>query len=101
MSIVAINLAGRKFELACSEDSREHITELASQLDDQIRSIMQSGGDMSFDLALVITALNLQDNKVSKISQSAGDALDEVSSDFQATLNTVNMELQKVLAKLS
>ncbi len=100
MSIVAINLADRKFELSCSQESREHIKELASQLDDQIRNVMQSGGDMNFDLALVIVALNLQDSKVSKISQSVGDALGEVNNDFQATLNTVNMEIQKLLAKL-
>ena len=101
MSRVAINLAGRKFELSCSEESRGHITELASQLDDQIRNIMQPGGGINFELALVITALNLQDSKVRKISQSAGDALDEVSNDFQATLNTLNMELQKVIDKLA
>lgn len=100
MSIVAVNLAGRKFELSCSKDSKDHILALSSQLDDQVRSIMRSSSNINFDLALVIAALNLQDAKASKISQMHGEAIDEVLNNFQATLSTVGTELENVLNKI-
>lgn len=100
MSIVTINLASRKFKLDCPSESHDHLTMLAEKLDNQLQEVMKSNPAASFELAVVMLLLNLQDERHSNISIDASKAAEEAAVDHQVTLGIIQNELQKVLEKM-
>lgn len=100
MSIVTLNLASRKFKLDCPDESHEHIMLLSEKLDNQLQEVMKTNPSASFELAMVMLLLNLQDERQSNISVDASKVLEEADKDNQTSLGIIHGELKKVLDKM-
>jgi cell division protein ZapA (FtsZ GTPase activity inhibitor) len=60
-STITITLNNKNFELACSEESKIHLQELAENLNNKIIEIKNNNKTASYELLLVMAALSLQD----------------------------------------
>lgn len=77
MPVIKIKLGSREFELACPEDSQQHIYSLAEKLDMQINKFQETNPSSSFDFAMAITALNLLEAKENISQEQLGADLDD------------------------
>lgn len=77
MSIIKIKLGPREFELSCPEENQEHIYALADKLNVQIKKFLDVSPSFSFDLAMVITALNLLEAKDNNSKEQLKEYLDD------------------------
>lgn len=100
MSIVTITLSNRDFKLYCPEESHADLYSLAAQLDSEINKVRQANPSASFELLLVMVALNLLDNKQKQTNLEAGDIAKETNEDFQLLLSSIFNELKVVAEKL-
>lgn len=100
MSIVTITLDNKHFKLSCPEESRIKLESLAEKLDYAIEDTKKNNPAASFELALVITALSLVDDKLSKSQATGGEVLEKADSDFQKLLSSVSSELKVVAKKI-
>ena len=100
MSIVTITLSNRDFKLYCPEESHADLYSLAAQLDSEINKVRQANPSASFELLLVMVALNLFDNKQKQTNLEAGDIAKETNEDFQLLLSSIFNELKVVAEKL-
>jgi cell division protein ZapA (FtsZ GTPase activity inhibitor) len=99
MSIVTINLSNKSFKLYCPEENKEALIRVAEKLDNEIDKMRVSNPNASFELLLVMTALNLQDERQSQLNQSGGQILENANKDFQNTLSSIFSELETVANK--
>jgi cell division protein ZapA (FtsZ GTPase activity inhibitor) len=93
-------LDNKQFRLSCSEDSKAKIESLAEKLDYFVSDIKKGNPSASFELALIIAALDLMDDKNSRAQESGGEALKQANSDFQKSLSSIFSELKTVAKKL-
>lgn len=100
MSIVTITLSNRDFKLYCPEESHAELYSLAAQLDSEINKVRQANPSASFELLLVMVALNLLDNKQKQANLEAEDIAKETNEDFQLLLSSIFNELKVVAEKL-
>ncbi|MDG1436223.1 MAG: cell division protein ZapA [Rickettsiaceae bacterium] len=100
MSIVTITLGNKNFQLSCSEASRPKVESLAEKLDHALEDTKTNNPTASFELALVITALGLIDNKQSKLQETGGEVLEQANQDFQKILASVESELKNIAKKV-
>ncbi len=100
MSIVTITLSNRDFKLFCPEESHAELCSLAEKLDLEINKIKQSNPSASFELLLVMFALNILDKEQKHINLEGGEILKEANKDFQIVLSSVFDELKIVAEKL-
>ena len=100
MSIVTITLSNRDFKLYCPEESHAELYSLAAQLDSKINKVRQANPSASFELLLVMVALNLLDNKQKQTNLEAEDIAKETNEDFQVLLSSIFNELKVVAEKL-
>jgi cell division protein ZapA (FtsZ GTPase activity inhibitor) len=100
MSIVTITLSNRDFKLYCPEESHAELYSLTAQLDSEINKVRQANPSASFELLLVMVALNLLDNKQKQANSEAGDIAKETNEDFQLLLSSIFNELKVVAEKL-
>ena len=100
MSIVTITLNNRDFKLFCPEENHQELYSLAEKLDLEINKIKQSNPSVSFELLLVMLALNLVDNKQKQINMDGGEILKDANEDFQIVLSSIFDELKIVADKL-
>jgi len=104
MSIVTITLNNKNFQLLCNDDSETQLIELASKLDAKITEIKMANPSSSFELLLVMVALNLQDqtqnlnNKLDKINGSKNN--DDEDEKFAETLSTIALYLENLAQKI-
>lgn len=98
MSIVTITLNNRDFKLFCPEENHSELTSLAEKLDLELTRIRHSNPSASFDLALVMLALQLLDNREKNRNLEGGEVLEAAQKDFQMLLSSVFDEL-KIVAK--
>ena len=87
MSIVTITLSNRDFKLYCPEESHAELHSLAIKLDVEINKVRQANPSASFELLLVMVALNLLDNKQKQANLEAEGVAKEVNEDFKIQLN--------------
>jgi len=100
MSIVTITLSNRDFKLYCPEESHAELYSLAAKLDNEINKVKQANPSASFELLLVMVALNLLDNKQKQTNLEAEDIAKETNEDFQVLLSSIFNELKVVAEKL-
>ncbi|MBN8522661.1 MAG: cell division protein ZapA [Rickettsiales bacterium] len=100
MSIVTITLSNRDFKLYCPEESHAELYSLAAKLDNEINKVRQANPSASFELLLVMVALNLLDNKQKQTNLEAEDIAKETNEDFQVLLSSIFNELKVVAEKL-
>ena len=100
MSMVTITLSNRDFKLYCPEESHAELYSLAAQLDSEINKVRQANPSASFELLLVMVALNLLDNKQKQANLEAGDIAKETNEDFLLLLSSIFNELKVVAEKL-
>ena len=100
MSIVTITLNNRTFKLSCPEESHAELHSLATKLDSEINKIRQANPSASFELLLVMVALNLLDNKQKQTNLEAEHIAKEANEDFQILLSSIFNELKVVAEKL-
>jgi cell division protein ZapA (FtsZ GTPase activity inhibitor) len=100
MSIVTITLSNRDFKLYCPEESHAELYSLAIKLDVEINKVRQANPSASFELLLVMVALNLLDNKQKQANVEAEVIAKEVNEDFKILLSSIFNELKVVAEKL-
>ena len=101
MSIVTITLSNRDFKLYCPEESHAELYSLAAKLDNEINKVKQANPSASFELLLVMVALNLLDNKQKQTNLEAEDIAKETNEDFQVLLSSIFNELKVVAEKFT
>lgn len=100
MSIVTITINNKNFNLSCSEESKERISMLAEKLDTDLREMSEANKYASFELLLVMEALKLMDLKQSNIQLAGGEALKNITQDFDKQLSAIFNELETVSDKV-
>ena len=100
MSIVTITLSNRDVKLSCPEENHTELNSLAEKLDLEINKIKQTNPSASFELLLVMLALNLVDNKQKQLNLEGGEILKDANKDFQIVLSSIFDELKTVAKKL-
>ena len=100
MSIVTITLSNRDFKLFCPEENHAELCSLAEKLDLEINKIKQINPSASFELSLVMLALNLFDTKQKQVNLEGGEILQSANKDFQIVLSSIFDELKTVAEKL-
>ena len=98
MSIVTITLNNRNFKLFSPEENHAALSSLAEKLDLELSRVKQSNPSASFDLTLVMLALQLLDNREKKRNLEGGEVLEAAQKDFQTVLSSLFDEL-KIVAK--
>lgn len=113
MSLIKIKLGTRDFELACPENSQAHIYSLAEKLNMQIKKFQDNNPSSSFDLAMVITALNLieardnvsqeqlGENLEDAIAIASKQAADKARNDADQEISSVRLELEKAKTEIT
>lgn len=103
MSIVTVTISNRKFQLACNESAEPELHQLVTRLNEKIASIKQSNPNATFELLLVMTALNLQDrlqNMEKKTARLDGDKISAEDEKLAETLSTIAGYLQNIAQKI-
>lgn len=112
MSIIKIKLGQREFELSCPEENQDHIYSLADKLNIQIRKFLDTSPSSSFDLAMVITALNLleakdntskehlQEDLEDAIKLASEKAANDTKAKFEAENNSLKAQLEAAQAEI-
>ena len=100
MSIVTIKVNNKNFDLYCPEENKAALIKVTEKLNTEIDNMKRSNPSASFELLLVMTALKLQDDKISQLQQNSSSIIQEVNQDFQSFLGTVSGELKTVLSKI-
>jgi cell division protein ZapA (FtsZ GTPase activity inhibitor) len=100
MSIVTITLNNRKFGLSCPPEKQDELFSIAGELDVEIEKIRKNNPQASFELSMVILALQLQSIKNMKWSENSNEMVSILTKDFQDTLNSIESDLKAVAEKL-
>lgn len=100
MSIITIILAGRKFKLACSDESISYIEKLSERLDSELNIISKDNPSASFEMLLVMTSLSLMDEKYSKVKELGGEALIRVERERYKQFVSIFNELKSIAKKI-
>lgn len=100
MSIVTINLSNREFKLLCPEENHNDLLSLAAKMDLELAKIKQNNASASFDLLLVMLALDLFNDRQQKVNLEGGQILKEANDNFQAILSSIFDDLKTVAKKL-
>lgn len=100
MSIVTITINNKKFNLSCSEESRDRLITLSEKLDTEMKDLAAANSYASFELLLVMLSLQLMDHKQSNVMLSGGEALEAATEDFKKQFLSISSELESVLEKL-
>ena len=99
MQIVTITLGSKDFKLSCPQENQKELEIIAEKLDHVIEDKKQNNPSASFELILVMTALDLMYKKLSKEKESAGNLLKNANIDFQKLLSSIDGELKIVAEK--
>ncbi len=104
MPIVTIKLHNKSFQLACNEGAEEQLFNLAKLLNERIEEVKKGSPAASFELSLVITALDLQE-QVQILSAHnkniAGEKVDYEEEKLAETLSTIASYLESIAQKIS
>lgn len=100
MSILTITINNKNFNLSCPEESKERILMLAEKLDTDLTEMASSNKYASFELLLVMEALKLMDLKQSNIAITGGEALENITQDFDKQLAAIFNELEVISDKV-
>ncbi len=73
---------------------------LAEKLDTDLKEIAKANKYASFELLLVMEALKLMDLKQSNITLSGGEALENITQDFDKQLSVILNELEIISDKV-
>jgi len=72
MAIVAINVGGRDYNLACDDGQEGHLRLLAADVDGRVRELAgQMGGNLSESMGLLLAAITMADELVENKRQMA------------------------------
>ena len=99
MQIVTIKIADRIFKLQCSAEGKEKLVAMGNTLNKYVQNNLDQSPRAGFDLALVMAALQILDEKDSEVSK--------LTDSFQDSNNDVNNALaeqifiKKVFTELS
>ena len=73
MAQVSVSISGRAYRLACNPGEEEHLEALARRVDEQIREMRASFGEIGDQRLTVMAALKIAD-EVSELQKQAGEA---------------------------
>lgn len=100
MSIVTIKVNNKNFDLYCPEENKATLIRVAEKLNNEIDNMRKANPSASFELLLVMTALKLQDDKISQPDQGGASMLEDVNREFQSLLGSISGQLQTVMSKI-
>ena len=100
MSISIITINKRKFSIQCSPESEKRLQEVANKLDLAVQKFLNTTPHASLEIAIMMVALQLMDQKMSKQENTAGEVLSEMKHEFDQQLFTIMSELKSVANKL-
>lgn len=102
MSIVTVKLSNKNFQLYCNSGEEETILSLAAKLDSKINEIKHTNPIASFELLLVMVALNTQ-AEISTLTAKSENILQKNLQDeekFSETLIAVTGYLENLARKM-
>lgn len=100
MSVVTITLNNKKFSLECPEKDHDHLMELASKIDAEVKAIIRSNEYVSLELALVMVSLKLMSFKHSELKVAGGQILENIEQEHQVQMVDIAEHLSMLLKKI-
>ncbi len=89
---VAVQILGKEYKIACSDDEKEGLLDLAQDLDQQMRQIRDTGKVTSPDRIAVMAALNL----THELRQTQGQE-HNLNQSFAESLNRLKDKIEIAL----
>jgi len=88
---VSVNILGKEYKIACSEEGKSELISSAKQLDKDMREIRDSGKISSTDRIAVVAALNLahEFTLAKKQNQSLSQGLSDQLTHLRQKIDTV------------
>jgi len=89
----AIKILDREYQIACSNDERAQLLAAADYLDEQMRSLRDTGGIVGAEKIAVVTALNIANDllhakaREEAVETTMGDRLKSLSERLDSALN--------------
>ncbi len=102
MAEVSINIHGRVFGIACDDGQEARVQELATYIDDKLRSIAQSGAGSNESHLLVLTSLVMADElfdlKAGASNSNAGalDGIRVTEEDEGAIIDSIEQMASRI-----
>ena len=97
---ITITLSNKHFQLSCTEESKPVLEAMVKKLDDAIEITRNNNPHASFELALVIAALRLMDDKHSKSTREDIVLLEKENSELKELLSLVFSALEGIATKI-
>jgi cell division protein ZapA len=117
MSQVSVSIGGRAYRLACNPGEEEHLEALARRVDEQIKQMRASFGEIGDQRLIVMAALKIADEVTELQAQASETALrsDEVLQSERAArldaearaegltqaINAMSVRIENLAAALS
>lgn len=89
---VDVNIMGREFKVACSEEEREGLIEAVNYLDKKMREIRDTGKVIGVERIAIMAALNLSHELLT--TRSGGFDIGE----FKRRINSMQEQIDAVVA---
>jgi len=89
---VDVNIMGREFKVACSDDEREGLIEAVNYLDKKMREIRDTGKVIGVERIAIMAALNLSHELLT--ARSGGFDI----GDFKRRINSMQEQIDSVVA---
>ena len=103
MSIVTVTLGNKSFQLYCNSGEEEELLSLAAKLNNKITEIKLVNPTASFELLLVMSALNSQaelSNLTNKLEKTTLQKNPQDEEKFAETLTTIAGYLENLARKM-
>ena len=91
---ITIQILGKEYAIACSEDERHDLQRSADYLDTKMREIRDSGNIIGSDRIAIITALNITHEL---LSQSEGST--KTDGSFDARIQNMQDKIEDALQR--
>lgn len=92
---VLIHLLGKEYQIACTPEQKQALTQAAEHLDEQMRNIRDHGKVIGLERIAVMAALNLSHDLLESKTQTQA-----ASSDSKEGITRVNNKLDSALNRL-
>tara|TARA_A100001011_G_scaffold237122_1_gene245034 strand:- start:168 stop:494 length:327 start_codon:yes stop_codon:yes gene_type:complete len=100
-NIVELKINGQFYKLSCNPGEEEHLMKLGVMINDQIKNLISSVGQIDHNRLLLMTAIMLADKYDSLANNNFEDLYDENNVKLSKAINDANSRIELVAEKLS
>ena len=104
MTQVSVTINGRNYRIACDDGQEEHLTKLASYVDERVSDLVKAVGQIGDTRLLVMASLLIADElsdsyaEADKLKQAAADG--DAAAALAADIDTLADQVEAIAARL-